>query len=149
VRPSTLASHIAALALNKKASAVVAMDLRGISSVADYFVVCSGDSDIQVKAIADAVEEGMEKEGACPWHREAESPNWVVLDYVDVVVHIFHTTTRNFYNLEKLWGDAKITRVDDKPKARAPRSARSGKAGGRSRAKENSPVRPQSRVRAR
>lgn len=118
MRASTLANRIATLALTKKASDVLTMDLRGISSVADFFVVCSGDSEIQVKAIADAVEEGVEKDGALLWHRESGSATWVVLDYVDVVAHIFHKTTRSFYNLEKLWGDAKITSVVETPKAR-------------------------------
>ena len=123
MRSSTLANRIAALALTRKAADIVTMDLRGISSVADFFVVCSGDSDIQVKAIADAVEEGVDKEGVFPWHRETGSPHWVVIDYVDVVAHIFHKTTRSFYNLEKLWGDAKITQVDDTPEPRG-RTAR-------------------------
>jgi ribosome-associated protein len=101
------------MSMTKKAFDVVVMDLRTLSSVADYFVICSGDSDIQVKAIADAVEEGLEKKGVSPWHREAGSRNWLVLDYVDVVLHVFHKNTRAFYSLEKLWGDAVIKRLGD------------------------------------
>jgi ribosome-associated protein len=108
VRPSTLAKRIADLTLTKKASDVVTMDLRGLTTMADFFVICSADSDVQVKAIADAVEEGLEKQGVSPWHAESGSPNWVLLDYVDVVLHVFHKNTRSFYSLEKLWGDAKI-----------------------------------------
>lgn len=116
------AEAVARLALTKKAEDVVVMDLRGLTTMTDFFVVCSADSDVQVKAIADAVEEGMEAAGIDVWHREGGSPNWVLLDYVDVVLHIFHTTARGFYSLEKLWGDAAITRVTDQPPPpRAPR----------------------------
>ena len=108
-----LAKEVARLALTKKAADVVIMDLRGLTSVADFFVVCSGDSDPQIRAIADAVDEGLELKGAVVWHKESGSPNWVLLDYVDVVVHVFHKNTRAFYSLEKLWGDAKIQRVED------------------------------------
>ena len=125
MRSSTLAKKIAELALTRKANDVVTMDLRGLTSMADYFVVCSADSDVQVKAIAEAVEDGLEQRGASPWHRESSSSNWFLLDYVDVVLHIFHKNTRPFYNLEKLWGDAKIETVRDKDRPavkRAPRT---------------------------
>jgi ribosome-associated protein len=113
LRASTLAKRIAELTLSKKAHDVVIMDLRGLTSIADFFVVCSADSDLQVRAIADAVEEGMKKKGSVPWHRESGSANWVLLDYVDVVLHVFHKNTRPFYNLEKLWGDAVFEHVGD------------------------------------
>lgn len=102
------------------------MDLREITSMTDFFVVCSGDSDIQVNAIADGVDEGLEKQGARPWHREAGSTNWILLDYVDVVLHVFHKHTRAFYSLEKLWGDAKIQRLSDE----APKVRRKAPSGG-------------------
>ncbi len=108
-----LANAIAKLALTKKAHDVVIMDLRPLTSMTDFFVVCSADSDTQVKAIAEAVVEGTEKKGVPPWHQETGSLNWVLLDYSDVVLHIFHKTARSFYNLEKLWGDAKMKRVSD------------------------------------
>jgi len=113
VRASARAAAIARLTLTKKAYDVVALDLRGLTTMADFFVVCSADSEPQIKAIADAVEEGMEETGEAPWHKEAGSPNWVLLDYVDVVLHIFHKDARTFYSLEKLWGDATITPVTD------------------------------------
>ncbi|HMK38829.1 MAG TPA: ribosome silencing factor [Bacteroidota bacterium] len=115
-----LARAVARLALSKKAGDVVTMDLRGLTSMADFFVVCSADSDVQIRAIADAVDEGMLAKGTAPWHRESGSSSWVLLDFVDVVVHIFHRNTRAFYNLEKLWGDAKITRITDAAPGRAP-----------------------------
>ena len=113
MRSMTLAKKIARLAHVKKASDVIIMNVGKLTSVTDYFVVCSADSDIQVMAIADAVEEGMEKEGVQPWHREVGSKNWVLLDYVDVVLHVFHKQTRSFYSLERLWGDADVVRVGD------------------------------------
>ena len=103
----------------KKAQDVVILDLRPLTSMTDFFVVCSADSDIQAKAIADGVDEGLEKQGTRPWHREAGSANWILLDYVDVVLHVFHRRTRAFYSLEKLWGDAKIHRVSDDAGPRA------------------------------
>ncbi len=113
MKPQAVARGIANLTLTKRAKDVLLMDLRGLTSMADYFVVCSADSDIQVKAIADAVVDGMEKKGIRPWHIESGSANWILLDYVDVVLHVFHRITRPFYNLEKLWGDASIERIED------------------------------------
>ena len=113
MKSPALAQAIARLALTKKAVDVVIMDLRGLTSMTDFFVVCSAESDVQIRAITDAVDEGMERKGSAAWHKESGSPNWVLLDYVDVVLHIFHKNTRQFYNLEKLWGDAKFHRVQE------------------------------------
>jgi ribosome-associated protein len=108
---------MAALALTKKAVDVRLIDLRKVTDVADFFIVCSADSDIQVKAIADAVLDGLAESDIHPWHREGlAQKQWILLDFVDVVVHIFHRDVRNFYALEKLWGDAKIVEVTDTPK---------------------------------
>lgn len=134
MRAPTLAKNIAQLAMSKKAADVVIMDLRGLTSMTDFFVICSADSDVQIRAIADAVEEGTGKKGESPWHRESGSPNWVLLDFVDVVLHIFHKNTRAFYNLEKLWGDAAIEAVEDTaaPQKPAKRAARSTSRSSRS-----------------
>ncbi len=122
-----LAKNAAKLALSKKAFDVVILDLRTLTSMADFFVVCSADSDTQVRAIADAVEDGMGKKGERVWHSEGKSDSqWVLLDFVDVVVHVFHKNTRTFYNLEKLWGDAPAEQVADKPAARLVRKKSSG-----------------------
>jgi len=121
LKPAALTKQIAQLTLTKKASDVVIMNLKGLSSVADFFVICSADSDVQVKAIADVVEEATESKGVRPWHVEAGSPNWVVLDYVDVVLHVFHKNTRSYYSLERLWGDAAVQRLEDQPKRAAQR----------------------------
>ena len=102
------------LALSKKAFDVRILKLKDVSSICDYFVVASGDADVQVKAIADAVLRGLKDEGVAPYHREGHGDgNWVLLDYVEVVVHIFYEPTRRFYALEKLWGDAPAEEISD------------------------------------
>jgi ribosome-associated protein len=113
--PKTLAKNIANLTFTKKAHDVIIMDLRKLTDVADYFILCSGDSDTQVKAIADEVLDGAGKNGFDSWRTEGFAQRqWIILDYVDVVVHIFQKDIRKIYNLEKLWGDAKIEVVKDK-----------------------------------
>lgn len=98
----------------KKGYDVSILDLSRLTSFADYFVICSADSDTQVKAISDEVERKLREGGIHSWHREGyDSLNWVLLDYVDVVVHIFKKDSRQFYNLEKLWGDAPVIEVTD------------------------------------
>lgn len=95
-------------ARSKKAEDLVGLDLSTVRGVADYFLICSAQSEVQVKAIADAVEERLREAGARVWHIEGrEGRRWVLLDYVDVVVHVFHTQTREYYLLERLWGDAR------------------------------------------
>lgn len=98
----------------RKANDIVVMDMRHIhNAVASYFVICSGTSDTQIDAISDAVAEEVYKvAGQDPWHREGkQNKEWILLDYVDVVAHIFKNDKRNFYGLEELWGDAKTTEV--------------------------------------
>jgi ribosome-associated protein len=128
--PKTLAKKIAQFALTKKANDVIIMDVRKLTDFADFFVVCSADSDIQVKAVADAIADGTDKLRIAAWHREGlMQRQWVLLDYVDVVVHVFHREARKFYNLEKLWGDAVMESVrDDVTKKKSPRKPRSAKA---------------------
>lgn len=123
-----LARKIAQLTLTKKASNVLVMDLRRLTSMTDFFVVCSADSDKQVKAVADAVVDGLEEEGIRIWHNEGVSQlRWVLLDYVDVVVHIFQRQVRGFYNLERLWGDAKSERIEDVKPAQKRKASRTVK----------------------
>ena len=87
------------------------MDVRGLSSVTDFFVICSGDSEPQVKAIADNIRRRTPHK---PRHLEGyENLNWVLLDYFDVVVHVFRKDDRDYYNIEKLWADAPITEFID------------------------------------
>jgi len=113
----SVAKKIASLVLEKKAYDVIIMDIKSIASFADYFVICSADSDIQVKAIADHVTDEMKKVGERIWHSEGfDSMSWVLLDFVDVVVHVFLKQTRSYFNIEKIWGDAKIEYIDDELK---------------------------------
>jgi ribosome-associated protein len=94
-------------ALDRKAEGVLALDLRGISSATDFFVMATGNSDVQVKAIAQHVMECLAKEGVRPLHVEGmDRARWILLDFVDFVVHVLHPSAREFYQLELLWGDA-------------------------------------------
>jgi len=98
----------AAAAASKKAEDMVGLDLREMKGVADYFLICSAGNETQVKAIAEAIEDTLRPMGAKPWHVEGSGGRrWVLLDYVDVVVHVFHEQTREYYLLERLWGDAR------------------------------------------
>jgi len=107
----------AELALDRKAMDVIALDLRGISSATDFFVIATGSSDIQVKAIADRISEGLREEmGEKADHVEGlETARWVLIDYIDFVVHVFHPQAREFYQIETLWGDAPVVRFEDGP----------------------------------
>jgi ribosome-associated protein len=98
----------AGAALAKKAHDLVALDLRELGAVCDYFLLCSASSEVQVKAVAEHVEEVLREKGRRPWHVEGlEGRRWVLLDYVEVVVHVFHDRTREYYLLDRLWGDAR------------------------------------------
>ena len=100
----------------KKAEDIVIIDLREIAnSVADYFVICSGNSDPQISAISESVDKEVdEKIGEDPVHTEGKTnKEWILLDYIDVVAHIFKKDSRDFYDLEGLWGDAKIIKIED------------------------------------
>jgi ribosome-associated protein len=100
----------------KKAVDIVVMDLRDVkNAISDYFVICSGNSDTQIDAIADSVEEEVFKASQInPWHEEGKmNREWILLDYVDVVVHVFKKDRRVFYDLEQLWCDAEIHLVEE------------------------------------
>ncbi len=108
------AEEITQTILSKKGFRIRILDLRKLSAFADYFVICSASSDTQVKAIADAVDKEMRERGIKTYHREGyEALNWVLLDYFDVVVHVFKNEIRDYYNLEKLWGDAETMEIED------------------------------------
>jgi ribosome-associated protein len=110
-----LAGMIVEAIRSKKAKDVVVIDLREVSEMTDFFVLCTGESDLQVKAIVDGVRESIKDTvGERPWRTEGYSHRqWVLMDYVDVVVHVFDTERRDYYNLERLWADAKIEEVSD------------------------------------
>lgn len=102
-----LARLCAEAADDKKAFDIKVLDLRGLAYITDFFVICSGASNTQVAAIADGIGHALAQEGVRPNHIEGQTEaSWVLLDYSDVVVHIFDEQTRIYYSLEKLWGDA-------------------------------------------
>jgi ribosome-associated protein len=104
--PSSL-ERASELAADRKASDMLVMDLRGISNATDYFLLVSGTSDMHVRAIAEHVIEELKKEGVRPSHVEGlRTGRWVLIDYIDFVIHVFHPAARDFYQLERLWGDA-------------------------------------------
>lgn len=105
---------IAEIIFTKKGYDVMILDLRELTTIADYFVICSADSEVQVKAIADEIDRVLRENGIKYFHSEGEKAlRWVLLDYFDVVVHVFHKEAREFYNLERLWGDAPVIEVKD------------------------------------
>ncbi len=110
-----LARQAAEFALEKKADNIKILDLRGISDVADFFVICTGGSDTQTRAIADQIDIGLKNQyDTRVWHIEGRNTGqWILMDYVDVVIHTFLPDTRVFYGLESLWGDAPATVIDD------------------------------------
>lgn len=102
-----LARSLSAAVLDKKATDVVILDVRGRASYADYIVVASGESDVQLRAMAEGVHERLKSEGVRPLSSEGEAgASWVLLDYGDVVAHFFDEATRSFYDLEGMWADA-------------------------------------------
>ena len=104
-----LLKQIVSLSDDKKAENIVAMDVSNITSLSEYFVVCSASNLIQVKAIADNIKDNIEEN---PWRTEGyENGTWIILDYVDIVVHIFLNETREYYDLERIWFDAKVVKV--------------------------------------
>ena len=101
-------------ALDKKALGLVILKVKEISSFTDYFIICSGSSDRQVKAISDSVESVLKKSGVLPLGIEgARTGQWVLMDYGDVVVHVFYEPVREFYDIERLWSDAPTMTVDE------------------------------------
>jgi ribosome-associated protein len=110
-----IVNSIALITLDKKAEEVIILDLREVSDATDYFIMVSGDTDIQVRAIADhVVEKIKETEGIAPWHIEGyRYGTWILLDFVDFVLHVFERSTRQYYQLERLWGDAKMVEIEN------------------------------------
>lgn len=105
-----LAGKAAELSLEKKGEQVKILDLRGLTTVTDFFVIVTADSERKAKAITEHIIDELKKEGERPLHVEGlDTLNWILIDYVDVVIHVFQTDERKFYDLESLWSDAKVT----------------------------------------
>ncbi len=112
INPDALLQLAVEAAEEKKAQNVVALDLQGISPVADYYVICHGNSDTQVQAIAAEIRKQAESNGARVRAMEGfDAARWVLVDIGDVVVHVFHRDEREYYNIERLWSDAKAVEL--------------------------------------
>lgn len=100
--------------LEKKAKDFIVLNVKGISAFADYFIICSGTSDRQVRAIASSIQESLKNSGILPLGSEGEATGkWVLLDYDDVIIHIFLESVRSFYDLERLWVEAPQMAIPD------------------------------------
>lgn len=111
-----LARFLAEAALEKKAENLVILDLRGLTSMTDYFVIGTVSTAVHARAVRDHLKErAAESLGERPWHVEGESEGgaWTLMDYVDVVVHLFHPDARTYYALDRLWGDAAAEKIED------------------------------------
>lgn len=116
------AKKVAGFAVEKKAMDVMVMDLRKITDVTSFFIVCTGGSTAQVRAIADNVLDKCRRSGMDIYHLEGyDSQRWVLIDLVDIVVHVFLPEVRSYYQLERLWGDAPVDRYGDDTAEAAPR----------------------------
>ncbi|OPY57791.1 MAG: Ribosomal silencing factor RsfS [Pelotomaculum sp. PtaU1.Bin035] len=110
--PQAMVNIVVQAAEDKKAEDITVLDIQGISIIADYFIICSARSRTQVQSVVENVQEKLEKEDVAALRREGfQEGSWVVLDYGDVIVHVFQETVRQFYKLERLWGDAQVVRI--------------------------------------
>ena len=111
LKGQSLLKEIIDLALDKKAIDLNVLDVRGLSSITDFMVICHGRSEPQVKAITDSIRKGTPQK---PRHLEGhENQNWVLIDYFDIIIHIFNEEQREYYSLERLWADAPIKQFSD------------------------------------
>ena len=111
-RSITIAKRISKLMIDKKAIDIDIIDVRKITTLTDFFVICTSESEPQSKAIYNHVKDELSNINLKPWHSEGcENLKWVLLDYIDIVVHVFSRETREYYEFERLWADAKITRI--------------------------------------
>lgn len=112
---ATLINTITEALLEKKAKDIAVLDVRGLTTLTDFFIVCHGTSDTQIGALASSVAQKTKEElGEAVWKREGlEARRWIILDYVNVVVHIFSKEKREFYGIERMWNDAEIRRIED------------------------------------
>ena len=107
-----IAHKIAAAACDKKAKDILLLNMENISPVTDYFIIASGNNDNQVRAMVDNVDEEMHKIGKNPTHIEGyRSGDWVLMDYEDIIVHVFNKDNRLFYDLERIWRDGKVVEL--------------------------------------
>lgn len=115
LKPNEVLNAITEALLSKKANDITVLDVSELTTLAEYFVICHGNSDVQVKALADVVEEDVLKQcGEKSWRKEGGSSRaWIILDYVNIVVHVMSEEKRRYYDIERMWNDAKITHIKD------------------------------------
>lgn len=107
-----LVDKIVEIMQDKKAKDINIIDIHNITVIADYFVICSGTSTTHIKAIADEIDFKLNEIGLEAYHKEGyDTATWILLDYADVVIHVFHQEDRSFYNLERLWSDGEMTSI--------------------------------------
>ncbi|BAF59018.1 Uncharacterized homolog of plant Iojap protein [Pelotomaculum thermopropionicum SI] len=112
INPQAVVNIAVKAAEDKKAEGIVVLDIREISIIADYFVICSGRSGPHVQAVVENIQEKLAEKGVRALRREGfREGGWVLLDYGDVVIHVFQEAERQFYNLERLWGDAQVVAI--------------------------------------
>ena len=108
------AHRISELMIEKKAVDIIIIDVREITTLTDFFVVCTSESEPQSRAITDHINQKMKEDGVRSWHIEGyEHLDWVLIDFVNIVVHIFSKDTREYYEFERLWADGMITKIQD------------------------------------
>ena len=110
--PEKIAHKISQLMLDKKAINIQILDVRNLTTLTDFFVICSSESEPQTRAISNSIEDELIKDGIKPWHIEGiEHLEWVLLDYVNIVAHVFSKKAREYYDFERLWADAEIIKI--------------------------------------
>lgn len=111
----TLVYQIAKAADDKRAENIVVLDMQGVSLIADYFLICHGNSEKQVQAIADEIKKIADEQGVIVKRTEGyQEARWILLDLENIIVHVFHKQEREYYNLEKLWGDVPRVNIEEK-----------------------------------
>jgi ribosome-associated protein len=115
LKPNEVLDVITEALLSKKANDITVLDVSELTTLTEYFVICHGNSDVQVKALADIVEdEVLKKCSEKSWRKEGGSTSgWIILDYVNIVVHVMNEDKRSYYDIERMWNDAKITHIKD------------------------------------
>ena len=111
-KPDEIIKEISNLMFDKKAIDITLIDLRGITTLTDYFIICTSESDPQTRAVFNHIKDELTIKKIKPWKTEGyEYLNWVIMDYINFVIHIFNKETRSYYDFERLWGDATIIKV--------------------------------------
>ena len=112
-KKSLYPKKIASLMIDKKALDVKIINLNKLTTLTDYFIICTSESEPQTRAIFNHIKDELNKNNMKPWKTEGyEHLQWVIMDYINFVIHIFNKETREYYNFERLWGDAEITEID-------------------------------------